>query len=253
MRYRALTGQVILSLIVIGLILSQIIFGTSILGNLHSQFIRYKSKDVVTLINENGGGGTGFAIKGMSGKTYILTNRHICRSSKSGFLKAIYGKDTFIVKVIKESESNDLCIVEAPDSVRTGLRLARSVKLGERAYAVGHPLLEAITVTEGELSSYMSIPMQIGENVTPDECKPPYNRIIDVSDNPFALIAGVWNVCIEDIQCNSSTIPILPGNSGSPVFNIWGNVIGVVFAATESGVHSYIVPLVVVMEFLEDK
>ncbi len=253
MRYRVIAGQIVLTLIIGVLVLSQVFFGTSILGNLHSQFIRYKSKEVVTLLNEDGGGGTGFLIKGKSGKLYILTNRHICRSTKSGLLKVLYGKETSVVSIIEEYTDNDLCLVQAPLTAKSSLKLARSVKLGEKAYAVGHPLLEAITVTEGELSSYMSIPMQIAENVTPDQCKGVYNRIVDLSDNPFALAFGVFNICIQDIQCNSSTIPILPGNSGSPVLNIWGNVIGVVFAANESGVHSYIVPLIVVMEFLEDK
>lgn len=245
-----LASQVVLSFVVAGAVVASVFFGTSILQNLHLQYIRYQSKDIVTLLNERGGGGTGFVIKSPKGDLYILTNRHICRSTQSGKLFAIYREDTYLVNIVREYDLNDLCLVKAPESVHSHLKIAKSISLGERVFAVGHPLLEPITVTEGEISSNVTISMPEGYNVGPKDCSKPGMHLEDLSENPFALFVGIRNVCIQDYDSQSSTLSIQPGNSGSPVLNIYGSVSAVVFAANESGTHSYLVPLSAIKDFL---
>jgi len=247
-----LVSQIALSFLVAGFIVFGVFFATSILNNVHLSYIRYQSKDIVKLLNERGGGGTGFVVAGKSGKIYILTNRHICKSTELGMLQAIYRNDTYIVKIIKRYEFNDLCLVEAPSTATSGLKVASNVAMGERAYAVGHPLLEGITVTQGELSTYTIIEMPLGQSVDPKTCTGFGMRLIDLSDNPFAVAFGITNICVQSYTCNSSTISIQPGNSGSPVLNIYGHVIGVAFASNEAGSHSYIVPRTDVEDFLND-
>lgn len=228
------------------------IYGSSVLENLHLDFIRSQSRNVVTLINSNGGGGTGFLVRGKSGTRYILTNNHICQSAESSPLVAIYRGDKYVVFPIKSYSGNDLCIVEAPKSVKDSFRIARSVKFGERVYSIGHPLLEPDTVSQGELSASVIITVPVGINTPVDKCTGDTYELIDMSSNPMALIFGVMNICLRHLPSNSSTVPILPGNSGSPVVNIYGNVVAVVFAANASGVHSYMVPLNAVKAFLQD-
>lgn len=225
-------------------------FGTSILENIHLHYIRYKAKDVVTLLNERGGGGTGFLVKAKSGKRFILTNNHICDSANNKPLIAIYRGDSYLVPVIKSYDLNDLCVVEAPSSARSNLDIASDVSNGDRVYSIGHPLLEPITVTQGELSSNVTIEIEVGVNVTVDQCSGVTYRIVSLEDNPFAGFFGIKNVCIRRLESKSSTVNILPGNSGSPTVNIYGNVVAVVFAANDSGVHSYHVPLEHIKNFL---
>lgn len=226
------------------------LFGSSILENAHLSFIRSKAKNVVTLINVNGGGGTGFLVKGKSGKRYILTNNHICDSAEDKPLLAIYKKDKYMVSVISRYAKNDLCVVQAPESATDNLSLAKTVSMSERVYSIGHPLLEPITISQGELSSLVKIEIVVGTNMTPENCKGETYRLEDLSSNIMAGIFGVLNICVRSLMSNGSTVNILPGNSGSPTVNIYGNVVGVVFAAVESGVHSYHVPLIDVKDFL---
>ena len=93
---------------------------------------------------ESGGGGTAFSITAPSGKTYFVTNDHICVESKNGLvqLKSEDGK-TVWVKIIDRSLTNDLCLLESLASVR-GLSIASKVFVGEQVVAIGHPDLFSI-------------------------------------------------------------------------------------------------------------
>ncbi len=248
-----LASQVVLSFVVAGAVVAAVFFGTSILQNIHLSYIRYLSKDVVTLLVSSGGGGTGFVVPGKSGKIYILTNNHICRAADSKPMIAIYRGDRYIVNKVKNYSDNDLCLVEAPSTAKSGFRLAKLSSLGERVYAVGHPLLEDITVTEGELSTYLTIEMPLGYNFEPKDCFGNNKKLLlPLPDDFAAAVFGIKNICVEELDVQSATIPILPGNSGSPILNIYGNVVAVAFAANESGTHSYVVPLAAIKDFLGD-
>ncbi len=225
-------------------------FTVPFLENQHLDYIRFQARNVVYLITSQGGGGTGFVVKARSGKTYILTNTHICRAADSKPLITIYRGDKYIVQVLKNYPNNDLCVVEAPSTASSSMTVAKAVSFGEKVYAIGHPLLEPITVTTGELSSVVPVSIPVAQNVSPKDCQGATYRIIDMSDNAFAAFFGLANICVRDLISNSSTVPILPGNSGSPIVNIYGNVVGVAFAAIESGVHSYVVPLEDIKDFL---
>lgn len=232
--------------------LGSVVFGTSILENIHLQYIRAQSRNVVKITNERGGGGTGSVVRGDSGKYYILTNTHICNSTDTGVLSAYYQGDKYEVKIIKNYQNNDLCVTEAPTTVTGSFSIASSVDLGERVYTVGHPLLEPTAVSEGELSNLVQVNIVVGMNVEPKDCSGPTYELIDLSDNSLASAFGINSVCIRSMYANPSTAAILPGNSGSPTVNIWGSIVGVAFAANEAGVRSYHVPLEDIKDFLKD-
>ena len=126
---------------------------------------------------------------------------------------------------------------------------AKSRQYGESAYVIGYPLLEPLTVAVGELSGRVTVSVLVGYNIPQADCSGP---TYEYRLNPLAALFGIQSACIRHLESDASTLSIQPGNSGSPVVNIYGHVIGVVFAANESGTRSYIVPLSNLLEFVED-
>lgn len=242
------------SLIILGVaILSYIgsIFGTSILGNLHNRYLRGLGDNVVLIHNIAGSGATGFIVKGKSGKFYTMTNNHVCELEKSGTMLGNYQDDTYVLKVIKRYPMNDLCVMSAPKTANHAFKIAKSYDLGQTAYAIGHPQLEPLSVSTGELSDEILVTVVVGYNVAPESCTgPTYELQTDLG--PQAMFFGIVNACVRSIQGNTSSIIIAPGNSGSPIVDVWGSVVGVAFAANEYGTRSYIVPLRDLQAFLKD-
>jgi S1-C subfamily serine protease len=231
-------------------VLAASIFGVGILNNIHSRYLRTLSHWTVLIHNSKGGGATGFIARGKSGHKYIITNGHVCGLAEDGKLFVIYKDDEYVLKVRKVYQLNDLCAIDAPESAGLAVNIATSYKHGEEAFAIGHPLLEPTTVTLGELSGEVTTHIMVGQNLDPKDCSGPTYELIDLSDNPFAVFFGVSNICVRNLPAEASSIIILPGNSGSAVVNNFGSVIGVAFAANESGTRSYVVPLEYLKDFL---
>ncbi len=241
------------SLIILGLALVLYVgsvFGVPVLNNLHQKYLRNLGSNVVLIHNLAGSGATGFLIKGKSGKLYTMTNNHVCELEKSGTILGTYRDDVYTLNVIKRYLYHDLCVMSAPETAKSGLSVAKSYDLGDSAYALGHPLLEPLSLSQGELSDIITIDIMVKVNGTPEECSGPgYHYHKD--DIPTMMhFFGIYTTCMRSLEANTSSISIEPGNSGSPVLNIWGNVVAVVFAANESGTRSYHVPLRFLKDFL---
>lgn len=212
-------------------------------------YIRYKMKDVVKITNTEGAGGTGWVTSStQSGKTVVITNAHVCELQENGKVFVEYRDDVFLLPVLTVYKKNDLCAITAPNFISGGLDIANGVTEGERVYTTGHPLLEPRTTSAGEYSGKVVIPIT-RLNIKKEQCSGEGFRFIGPSELPeIARIFGIESVCIRFIKAQSSTIIILPGNSGSPDLNIWGNVVGVAFATQET--RSYHVPLEDLKDFL---
>jgi S1-C subfamily serine protease len=66
------------------------------------------------------------------------------------------------------------------------------------------------------------------------------------------LFYGAPYACIEKFDTNHITAISYGGNSGSPVVNFWGNVVGVLFAGNSRAItESFTVPLKNIKEFID--
>lgn len=206
---------------------------------------------IVKLTNlEGNSGGTGFFVKTPSGRTVILTNGHVCRLAVNGVLMSRTENDVDAVNMIAQYEDNDLCIVEAPEGITSGLRVASSVRNTEDIYVLGHPLLEPKTLTKGQMSGSAIIEVMQGYNTEPCEGKT-YKKEEPRDDDLMAALFGVKYACIRTTVADIITANILPGNSGSPVLNAYGHVVGVVYAGSPGTSRGMIVPLEDVKKFLQ--
>jgi len=149
--------------------------------------------------------GTGFAI---SSNGYIVTNYHVIENAKSIEVKGINGNFTrkLSAKVVVSDERNDLAIIKIEDSRFTTLgsipyTFRKGVAdVGENVFVLGYPLTstmgEEVKLTNGIVSS-----------------KTGYKG---------------------DISLYQISAPVQPGNSGGPLFDKNGNLLGVINAK-----HSY--------------
>jgi serine protease Do len=184
---------------------------------MHLGYVRESVKERIVIVTADGsGGGTGFYVKGASGDTVIVTNKHVCGldASKSLF---IVGNDGSVrsKRILELSIRHDLCILEPSDKRIEGLDLSDSKPdIGDTIAIVGHPHLT---------------PLQVSKGI--------YNGESEVAIL-FAAFMGLSPV----LTVGWTDASAYPGNSGSPVVDFYGNVIGVLFAGSAPNVNM-IVPL----------
>ncbi len=147
--------------------------------------------------------GTGFALN----NGYIITNHHVIDNAKTIIIHGINGDfdNTYSATVVGIDKNNDLALLKISDSSFNGFgSIPYSVssttsEVGEDVYVLGYPL----TTTMG------------------DEIK--------LTTGIISSKTGFQG----DVSQYQISAPIQPGNSGGPLFNKNGNVIGVVSAKHE--------------------
>lgn len=221
-----------------------------------SYLYEYKGSSVVklTMTYEGRSGGTGFQIKAPSGKQYTLTNAHICRIGDSLIAHAQNGVKKKI-RVIKIYDKHDLCIMEPVAGLRS-LKIADNIELHERVWLIGHPALRDLTLESGHFVGNANIRI-----ITECKTKPNQKEIdrLMKKRNPtikdiIKLFQLMANLCTKRMTSQHINNISYGGNSGSPVVNKWGNVVGVLYAGRrDQNTASHTVPIKEIHKFLKDK
>lgn len=157
--------------------------------------------DNVTIegVEQNEWTGTGFALK----NNYIVTNYHVVDGAKSISIQGVNGSFThkYNAEVIATDKQNDLAILKVNGITIQSANIPYSIKtataeVGEEVFVLGYPL----TSTMG------------------DEIK--------LTTGVVSSRSGFQG----DVSLYQISAPIQPGNSGGPLFDSKGNVIGIVSA-----------------------
>ena len=148
---------------------------------------------------ESAASGSGFFI---TKDGYILTNYHVIEGANTVKVTT-YDGTTYNAAVIGGDKDYDIAVIKVEGTGFQPVVIGKSgsVQIGETVAAVGNPL--------GELTFSMS------QGIV--SC---VNRAINVDGKPFNMI---------QVDCS-----INPGNSGGPLFNSYGEVIGIVSAKYSS-------------------
>lgn len=222
----------------------------------HGHWLRHSVGSKVYTIKDNprSGGGTGFAIKAPSGESYILTNDHVCSVSSDKQTVLVQNEAGLSMRrrILARADFTDLCLIEGVPGVE-GLSIGSAPMIGQIVAAVGHPLLMPITLSRGEIITHEDIMIEegpisfIGEDgkehqvpvqeggITPEQCSLPKHRQINTFITFFIFQIPVKLCVIVTEGAYRTNMPIQPGNSGSPIVDFWGNVVGVVFASDRFG------------------
>ena len=199
-------------------------------SNLTAVQIYNRTKDSVVLVSctlSNGSlvEGSGFVynlyISGNNSGAYIVTNNHVVEGTTSQSVSFFDGT-TVTATIVGTDIYSDLAVIRVdsglPEQAHT-LILGNSTQLmvGEPVYAIGNPFGLSSSMTAGIVSQIGRV-LKLGDLGVP----PPYGNysIVDV------------------IQTDTA---VNPGNSGGPLLDDLGLVVGVTFAIeTAGGVNGFI-------------
>lgn len=175
------------------------------------------SKSVVELTSPSKNlEGTGFITTGKSGKPVLVTNFHVCNSSKDEMLASRMGEieDLHTHTLVRDSD-HDLCIMTPVPGVP--LKIGREPPKFSMLYIVGHPRFRPQTPTTGYYTSEREQEMVYPFNL--DGSCPPNTEVYRHIFSSGCLLTTVMG----DV-----TATVFPGNSGSPIVNEEGELVGVI-------------------------
>lgn len=150
--------------------------------------------------------GTGF---GIASNGLIVTNAHVIKSNLKITVRGINGdfSKSYLAKLVTEDKNNDLAIIQVNDPTFTSLGVVpftiatRAADVGTSVYALGYPL----------------------KSVMGDEIK--------LTNGIISSKSGFKG----DVTSYQISVPLQPGNSGGPLFDINGNLVGIVNARLSIG------------------
>ena len=148
---------------------------------------------------ETASSGSGFIL---TKDGYIVTNYHVIESGKTVKV-TLYDNTTYDAQIIGGDADYDIAVlkIEGSDFQAVTVGDSSQLKVGDHVTAIGNPLGElTFSMSEGIASSV--------------------NRAINVDGTPFNMI--------------QVTCAINPGNSGGPLFNEYGEAVGIVSAKYSS-------------------
>lgn len=199
------------------------------------------SSSVVSVMNRQGtGGGTGFVTRDFAGKHVIVTNDHVCAVALGNHVVVVSDNGTrSIRRVLKRSFIRDLCVVEGIPA--PALPIAKTApNRFEELLVVGHPLLGPTTPSRGVYLGTDIMP--VGFNTKEDGSCEAGSELLESFFGEF---------CIAQMELSMTSIMIYPGNSGSPVVNSSGEVVGVINSGDSRSNYGNYVPLPYLQEILK--
>ncbi|MEM1566549.1 MAG: trypsin-like peptidase domain-containing protein [Candidatus Bathyarchaeia archaeon] len=193
--------------------------------NLTAVQIYNMTRNSVVLVVAGSKSGSGFVYNiGTNGEGYLITNYHVVEGAENNVKVTFFidGKPVQVNATVKgEDIYSDLAVLEVqnlPEEAKP-LLLGDSTRLlvGEPVYAIGNPFGLEGSMTAGIVS-------QLG-------------RVIRLSELGVPEPWGKYSI-VDIIQFDAA---VNPGNSGGPLLNSLGQVVGVTFAIeTAEGIKAFI-------------
>lgn len=189
-------------------------------------------------------GGTGIILSSTKSESTVLTNDHVCRLLKNGGGLVVTDKEQYQAATITEFELSDLCLVTVADNLGVETQLSKKKPAAyDSATISGHPALMPNVLSKGHFSGSAVIQVMTGMIAcTPEELGDERTGLVCV------LLGGM--PVIKSYESTLVTATIMPGSSGSAVYNSKNQLSGVVFAGSGEFGYAWTVPYEQVLNFL---
>jgi S1-C subfamily serine protease len=204
-----------------------------------------KTTAMITNMRQNSGG-TGVVYSSSSTESKILTNAHVCRVVKNGGLVTTENKKVMVASY-QVSQFHDLCMITVRENLGIDTEVASNAPdMYEDAIISGHPSLLPTIVTKGHFSQKEIIAVMTGMRKCSDA-----DYASPLSGEICAFLGFIPLITTYRAQVASPTI--MPGSSGSAVFNGSGQIAGLVFAGQGELGYAHIVPQEYVSYFVKQE
>lgn len=160
--------------------------------------------------------GTGFSVLYKNGLTYILTNKHVCEARPNAtFTISTIERVSYKASIFSIDPLSDLCVLKTELYVPPVKMEKYNVNMAEEVFVIGAPEGHFPTFVQGRASYFVKV------------------------NEPDMKIAQLINA------------PITHGNSGSPIFDEDGKVVGIIYAVSpQFNMIAYAVPMITIRNFL---
>jgi len=189
-----------------------------------TQVVEEQGKAVVVITNLGFGDapqavGSGFLVQPNG---IVVTNYHVIENAQAVTVKLPDGREFRAQGLMGNDSKLDVALLKLDTTGLPTIALGDSdqVKVGQRVIAIGNPLgILENTVSDGIISA------------------------IRLDDNPQTKLKRLLQ----------TTAPLSPGNSGGPLFDLSGHVIGIAFAIIQQGQNlNFAIPINYVKPFIKD-
>lgn len=201
----------------------------------------FAETSVKVVRHDEQGGGTGVILTSTSARSFVLTNRHVCQMLDPGS-KVVTLHASYPVTAFKASRKHDLCLVLVDGDLHVNTKLAEhEPDIFSKAFISGHPHLLPHVLSKGDFSDKLTVNIMVGSR--------PCNQKEMKENVPQCIFFGM--PITEKFEAQLVSGLILPGNSGSAVFNEQGEICAVVFASDGPTLsYAMVVPYLYVRNFL---
>lgn len=230
---------------------AKIAIGTSIVAALSVlSYVAFTEKSDITsstvMITNLGetSGGSGVIISTEPNKSTVLTNGHVCEVVKNGGLVITTNGLKHVVVSYKQSQRHDLCLLTVASKLSSKVTIASNTPpMYEKAIVSGHPALLPNVVTEGHFSGNKIVAIFMGfQSCTEADKKDEQLEFLCLFFGGLPIVKTYETVLV--------TATIMPGSSGSAIYNSSKELAALVFAGSGGIGYAFAVPYEYIVRFL---